>query len=151
MTQTASNANELLCDNNTVKTYHDNRSDFLRKLDIISCIDKLYWIDDQLADVSTRFYTSASWRRRVGPSASWLVTVLHDVQQCDSVVCVITCSIRCYHYIYNVFLLCSSLRLVNTLWLECFVWLWSPSLCTSFGLLFISRCCQKRKNLLHII
>ena len=70
MTQTASNVNELLCDNNTVKTYHDNRSDFLRKLDIISCIDKLYWIDDQLADVSTQFYTSASWRRRVGPSAS---------------------------------------------------------------------------------
>ena len=32
--------------------------------------NKLYWIDDQLADVSTRFYTSASWRRRVGPSAS---------------------------------------------------------------------------------
>ena len=33
--------------------------------------NKLYWIDDQLADVSTRFYTSASWsvgelvRRRV--------------------------------------------------------------------------------------
>ena len=37
--------------------------------------NKLYWIDDQLADVSTRFYTSASWRRRVGPSASWLVTL----------------------------------------------------------------------------
>ena len=28
--------------------------------------NKLYWIDDQLADISTRFYTSASWRRRVG-------------------------------------------------------------------------------------
>ena len=28
--------------------------------------DKLYWIEDQLADVSTRFYTSASWRWRVG-------------------------------------------------------------------------------------
>ena len=27
---------------------------------------KFYWIEDQLADVSTRFYTSASWRRRVG-------------------------------------------------------------------------------------
>ena len=24
---------------------------------------KLYWIEDQLADVSTRFYTSASWSR----------------------------------------------------------------------------------------
>ena len=35
--------------------------------------NKLYWIEDQLADVSTRFYTSASWRRRVGPSASWSV------------------------------------------------------------------------------
>ena len=32
--------------------------------------NKLYWIDNQLADVSTRFYTSASWRWRVGPSAS---------------------------------------------------------------------------------
>ena len=39
--------------------------------------NKLYWIDDQLADVSTRFYMSASWRRRVGPSASWLVTDLY--------------------------------------------------------------------------
>ena len=28
--------------------------------------NELYWIDDQLADISTRFYTSASWRRRVG-------------------------------------------------------------------------------------
>ena len=27
--------------------------------------NKLYWIDDQLADVSTRFYMPASWRRRV--------------------------------------------------------------------------------------
>ena len=35
--------------------------------------NKLYWIQDQLADISTRFYTSASWRRRVGPSASWSV------------------------------------------------------------------------------
>ena len=38
MTQTASNTNELLCYNNPVKTHHDNRSDFLRKLGIISCI-----------------------------------------------------------------------------------------------------------------
>ena len=30
MTLTASNANELLCDNNTVKTHHDNWSDFLK-------------------------------------------------------------------------------------------------------------------------
>ena len=28
--------------------------------------NKLYWIEDQLTDVSTRFYTSASWCRRVG-------------------------------------------------------------------------------------
>ena len=35
--------------------------------------NKLYLIEDQLADVSTRFYTSASLRRRVGPSASWTV------------------------------------------------------------------------------
>ena len=27
--------------------------------------NKLYWIEDQLADISTRFYMSASWRRRV--------------------------------------------------------------------------------------
>ena len=27
--------------------------------------NKFYWIEDQLADVSTRFYTSANWRRRV--------------------------------------------------------------------------------------
>ena len=36
---------------------------------------KLYWIEDQLADVSTRFSTSASWR-----VASWTVgdlTVIH--------------------------------------------------------------------------
>ena len=31
MTLTASNTNELLYDNNTVKTHHDNRSDFLTK------------------------------------------------------------------------------------------------------------------------
>ena len=35
--------------------------------------NKLYWIEDQLADISTRFYTSTSWRRRIGPSASWLL------------------------------------------------------------------------------
>ena len=31
MTIKASDANELLCDNNTVKTHHVNRSDFLKK------------------------------------------------------------------------------------------------------------------------
>ena len=31
MTKSASDANELLCDNNTVKTHHVNRSDFLKK------------------------------------------------------------------------------------------------------------------------
>ena len=30
--------------------------------------------------ISTRFYTSASWRRRVGPSASWLVTMWSTVR-----------------------------------------------------------------------
>ena len=46
---------------------------------------KLYWIDDQLADVSTRFYTSVSWCRRVGPSASWLVTVkLLTIKEADT-------------------------------------------------------------------
>ena len=39
MTLTASDANELLCDNNTVKTHHDNRSDFLRKLGFL---DKIF-------------------------------------------------------------------------------------------------------------
>ena len=34
-----------------------------------------YWIEDQLADVFTRFYTSASWRWRVEPSATWLDTL----------------------------------------------------------------------------
>ena len=66
MTLTASNANELLCDNNTVKTHHDNRSSWFFLLNIVYfsvCLtsNKLYWIKDQLADVSTRFYTSASW------------------------------------------------------------------------------------------
>ena len=32
--------------------------------------NKLYWIEDQLVDVSTRFYTSASWRWQVDPSAT---------------------------------------------------------------------------------
>ena len=31
MTITASDANELLCDNNTVKTHHVNRSDFFKE------------------------------------------------------------------------------------------------------------------------
>ena len=31
MTISASDANELLCDNNTLKTRHVNRSDFLKK------------------------------------------------------------------------------------------------------------------------
>ena len=38
--------------------------------EVYFALSKLYWIDNQLADVSTRFYTSASWRRQVGPSAS---------------------------------------------------------------------------------
>ena len=41
MTLTASDANELSrdCDNNTVKTHHDNRSDFLRTLGFL---DKIF-------------------------------------------------------------------------------------------------------------
>ena len=35
--------------------------------------NKFYWIEDQLADVSTRFYMSASWRWRVEPSATCTV------------------------------------------------------------------------------
>ena len=31
MTEKALDANELLCDNNTVKTHHVNRSDFFKK------------------------------------------------------------------------------------------------------------------------
>ena len=31
--------------------------------------NKLYWIEDQLSDVSTRFYTPVSWCWRVEPSA----------------------------------------------------------------------------------
>ena len=38
MTLTASDANELLSDSNTVKTHHDNRSDFLRKLGFLDKI-----------------------------------------------------------------------------------------------------------------
>ena len=40
--------------------------------------NKLYWIEDQLADVSTRFYMSASWRWRVEPSATWLDTLQEE-------------------------------------------------------------------------
>ena len=50
--------------------------------------NKLYWIDDQLADVSTRFYTSASWRQRVGvselASASWSVGELTVIQNTNA-------------------------------------------------------------------
>ena len=36
----------------------------LNKNPVSVCLtsNKLYWIEDQLADVSTQFYTSASWR-----------------------------------------------------------------------------------------
>ena len=33
--------------------------------------NKLYWIEDQLANISTRFYMSASWHWRVEPLATW--------------------------------------------------------------------------------
>ena len=36
--------------------------------------NKLYWIEDKLVDVSTRFYTLASWRWQVDLSATWLDT-----------------------------------------------------------------------------
>ena len=39
MTLKASDANELLCDNNTVKTHHDNQSDFQGKLGFL---DKIF-------------------------------------------------------------------------------------------------------------
>ena len=39
-----------------------------------------YWIEDQLTDVSTWFYTSVSWRWRVDPSASWPVGDLTGYQ-----------------------------------------------------------------------
>ena len=39
MTKKASDANELLCDNNTVKTHHVNRSDFFKKLGFL---DKIF-------------------------------------------------------------------------------------------------------------
>ena len=38
--------------------------------------NKLYWIEDQLADVSTQFYTSARWSWRVEPSVTWLQFIL---------------------------------------------------------------------------
>ena len=39
MTVKASDANKLLCDNNTVKTHHVNWSDFLKKLGFL---DKIF-------------------------------------------------------------------------------------------------------------
>ena len=38
MTEKALDANELLCDNNTLKTHHVNRSDFLKKLGFLDKI-----------------------------------------------------------------------------------------------------------------
>ena len=38
MTEKALDANELLCDNNTLKTRHVNRSDFLKKLGFLDKI-----------------------------------------------------------------------------------------------------------------
>ena len=37
--------------------------------------NKLYWIEDQLADVSTQFYMSVSWRWQVEQLATWLDTI----------------------------------------------------------------------------
>ena len=41
--------------------------------------NKLYWIDDQLADVSTRFYTSVSWS--VGELTGYPTGSVLDLQQ----------------------------------------------------------------------
>ena len=46
---------------------------FLQKIFYFStCLtsNKLYWIEDQPANISTRFYGLASWRWRVEPSAT---------------------------------------------------------------------------------
>ena len=40
--------------------------------------NKLYWIEDQLANVSTWFYMLASWRWWVKPLATWLDTGVVD-------------------------------------------------------------------------
>ena len=44
--------------------------------------NKLYWIENQLIDVSTRFYTLVSWRWRVEPSATRLNTVKYWEKNC---------------------------------------------------------------------
>ena len=51
---------------------------FLKIFHFSICLisNKLYWIEDQLADISTRFYTSASWRWRVELLVSWLDTAV---------------------------------------------------------------------------
>ena len=51
---------------------------FLKIFHFSICLtsNKLYWIEDQLADISTRFYMSVSWRWRVELSASWLDTAV---------------------------------------------------------------------------
>ena len=51
MTEKALYANELLCDNNTVKTHHVNRSDFFKKLGFLDKIlskKKILFISDKV-------------------------------------------------------------------------------------------------------
>ena len=62
--------NELLCDNNTVKTHRVNWILKIFYFSISLTSNKLYWIEDQLTDISTPFYTSVSWCWWVEPSAT---------------------------------------------------------------------------------
>ena len=52
MTEKALDANELLCDNNTVETYHVTRSDFKKK--------KLYSLDKIFSKKNNSFYCQQS-------------------------------------------------------------------------------------------
>ena len=67
--------NELLYDNNTVKTHRVNWILKIFYFSISLTSNKLYWIEDQLTDISTPFYTSVSWCWWVEPSATWLDTI----------------------------------------------------------------------------
>ena len=67
--------NCFICNKILINFVGRKKNVFLLKIFYFSiCLtsNKLYWIEDQLAAVSTRFYMSASWHWRVEPSASWL-------------------------------------------------------------------------------
>ena len=53
MTKKALDANELLCDNNTVKTHHVNRSDFFKKLGFL---DKIFSKKKTICFISNQVY-----------------------------------------------------------------------------------------------